>query len=163
MESQKQKRIQKRIDKVKIKKNEAIKNSIQGFKRPLAQYIGHKKAQRLSNRQENLEKKYKDAGEAKRRVYKYGVGGESLQNGKVRQVVKDNIIKKTVTRTPGAVEKEIERGNKYIEVDKYKNEGVKRRTVINMKKNQQYQDELKDSTFRNFPQQVYDNAMKNKI
>jgi hypothetical protein len=91
------------------------------------------------------------------------VGGESLQNGKVRQVVKDNIIKKTVTRTPGAVEKEIERGNKYIEVDKYKNEGVKRRTVINMKKNQQYQDELKDSTFRNFPQQVYDNAMKNKI
>jgi hypothetical protein len=163
MESQKQKRIQKRIDKVKIKKNEAIENNIQGFKRPLAQYIGHKKAQRLSNRQENLEKKYKDAGEAKRRVYKYGVGGENLQNGKVRQVVKDNIIKKTVTRKPGAVEKEIERGNKRIEVGKYKDEGVKTRTVINFNKNQQYQDDLKGSIFNRFPKQMFDNAMKNKI
>lgn len=180
MESQKQKRIQKRIDKVKIKKNEAIENNIQGFKRPLAQYIGHKKAQRLSNRQENLEKKYKDAGEAKRRVYKYGVGGENLQNGKVRQVVKDNIIKKTVTRTPGGVEKEIERGNKRIEVGKYKDEGVKTRTVTNMKKNKKYKEDfvaqndknikaaldfasnLKSSTFKNIPKQMFDNAMKNK-
>jgi hypothetical protein len=158
MESQKQKRIQKRIDKVKRKKNEAIENSIQGFKRRHA-----KKAQRLSNRQENLEKKYKDAGEAKRRIYKYGVGGESLQNGKVRQVVKDNIIKKTVTRKPGAVEKEIERGNKRIEVGKYKDEGVKTRTVINFNKNQQYQDDLKGSIFNRFPKQMFDNAMKNKI
>jgi len=72
-------------------------------------------------------------------------------------------IKKTVTKKPGAVEKEIERGNKRIEVDKYKDEGVKTRTVINMKKNEQYQNDLKGSTFKNFPQQVYDNAMKNKI
>lgn len=158
MKSQKQKRIQKRIDKVKRKKNEAVENNIQGFKRPHTQYIGHKKAQRLSNRQENLEKKYKEAGEAKRRVYKYGVGGENLQNGKVRQVVKDNIIKKTVTRTPGGVEKEIERGNKRIEVRKYKDEGIKSRTVTNMKKNEQYQNDLKNSTFNRFPKQMFDNA-----
>lgn len=92
-------------------------------------------------------------------------------NFKQRQVIRkyDDVndtggtVKKTVTRTPGAVEKEIERGNKYIEVDKYKNEGVKTRTVTNMKKNEQYQNDLKGSTFKNFPQQVYDNAMKNKI
>ena len=47
-------------------------------------------------------------------------------------------VKKTVTRTPGGVEKEIERGNKRIDVRKYKDEGVKTRTVTNMKKNKQY-------------------------
>lgn len=81
---------------------------------------------------------------------------------KSRQVSKNGVIKKTVTRTPGAVEKEIERGNKRIEVGKYKDEGVKSRTVTNMKKNEQYQNDLKGSAFNKFPQQVYDNAMKNK-
>ena len=49
-------------------------------------------------------------------------------------------VKKTVTRTPGGVEKEIERGNKRIDVRKYKDEGVKTRTVTNMKKNEQYKE-----------------------
>ncbi len=53
---------------------------------------------------------------------------------KTRQVIKDGVVKKTVTRTPGGVEKEIERGNKRIDVRKYKDEGVKTRTVTNMKK-----------------------------
>jgi hypothetical protein len=91
-----------------------------------------------------------------------------VNSGDGRNVTKtvkdlDGNIKKTVTKKPGAVEKEIERGNKRIEVGKYKDEGVKTRTVINMKKNEQYQNDLKGSTFKNFPQQVYDNAMKNKI
>jgi len=97
-------------------------------------------------------------------------------------------VKKTVTRTPGGVEKEIERGNKRIEVRKYKDEGVKSRTVTNMKKNNQYKENnakaitkaaitgalsglsgsadfmsnLKSSTFKNIPKQMFDNAMKNK-
>ncbi len=97
-------------------------------------------------------------------------------------------IKKTVTRTPGGVEKEIERGNKRIEVQKYKDEGVKNRTVINMKKNNQYKENnakaitkaatagmlsgmteaadfmsnLKSSTFKNMPKQVFDNANSSK-
>jgi hypothetical protein len=70
-------------------------------------------------------------------------------------------IKKTVTRTPYNVKKEIKRGGKDVEV--YKDEYGKSRTVINFNKNQQYQNDLKGSTFKNFPQQVYDNAMKNKI
>ncbi len=99
-------------------------------------------------------------------------------NYKSRQVTgKDGKVKKTVTRTPGGVEKEIERGNKRIEVGKYKDEGVKTRTVTNMKKNKQYKEnsnkalkqtidnfmsDLKGSTFKSMPKQMYDNAMKNK-
>ena len=82
---------------------------------------------------------------------------------KSRQVSKNGVIKKTVTRTPGAVEKEIERGNKRIEVGKYKDEGVKSRTVTNMKKNDQYKDDLKSSPFKNMHKAMFDNAMKNKI
>jgi len=112
------------------------------------------------------------------------------KNGvKTKQVIKDGVVKKTVTRTPGGVEKEIERGNKRIEVQKYKDEGVKNRTVINMKKNDQYKENnakaitkaaitgalsglsgsadfassLKSSPFKNMPKQMYDNAIKNKI
>lgn len=49
---------------------------------------------------------------------------------KSRQVTgKDGNIKKTVTRTNGGVEKEIERGKKRVVVGKYKNEGAKFRQV----------------------------------
>ena len=93
-----------------------------------------------------------------------------------------NIIK-TVTRMPGSVEKEIERGNKRIEVQKYKDEGIKNRTVIDMKKNDKYKDNiikagikgalsgagmntfqsaLKNSSFKNMPKQMYDNANSSK-
>ena len=86
------------------------------------------------------------------------------KNGvKTKQVIKDGVVKKTVTRTPGGVEKEIERGNKRIDVRKYKDEGVKSRTVTNMKKNDQYKDDLKSSPFKNMPKAIFDNAMKNKI
>ena len=94
-----------------------------------------------------------------------------------------NIIK-TVTRMPGSVEKEIERGNKRIEVQKYKDEGIKSRTVINMKKNDQYKkdnssdleqnpktgkmsikgtpvkDLVKNSAFRNLPSPMVEEAAK---
>ena len=70
---------------------------------------------------------------------------------KTRQVSKDGVVKKTVTRTPGGVEKEIERGNKRIEVQKYKDEGVKNRTVINM---------VKNSAFKNLPSSMVNEAMK---
>ena len=70
---------------------------------------------------------------------------------KTRQVIKDGVVKKTVTRTPGGVEKEIERGNKRIEVQKYKDEGVKNRTVINM---------VKNSAFRNLPSSMVEDAAK---
>jgi hypothetical protein len=84
-------------------------------------------------------------------------------NYKSRQVTgKDGKVKKTVTRTPGGVEKEIERGNKRIEVKKFKDEGVKTRTVINMKKNDKYKDDLKNSTFKNMPKQMFDNANSSK-
>lgn len=91
-------------------------------------------------------------------------------NFKQRQVIRkyDDVndtggtVKKTVTRTPGGVEKEIERGNKYIEVDKYKNEGVKSRTVTNMKKNNQYKDDLKSSPFKNMHKAMFDNANSSK-
>lgn len=79
-----------------------------------------------------------------------------------KSITKDGVVKKTVTGTPGGVEKEIERGNKRIEVKKYKDEGVKSRTVIDMKKNDQYKDDLKSSSFNRMPKQVYDNAIKNK-
>ena len=139
----------------------------------------------------------------KRKVVKTNKNGV-----KTKQVIKDGVIKKTVTRTPGGVEKEIERGNKRIEVQKYKDEGVKSRTVINMKKNNQYNKgrnklmidsktgkgyinktpvsdlqkkmieqskssnadllkesigkSIKNSTFKNIPKQMYDNANSSK-
>ena len=67
------------------------------------------------------------------------------------------------------MEKEIERGNKRIEVGKYKDEGVKTRTVTNMKKNKQYKEnsnkalkqtidnfmsDLKGSKFKSMPKQM---------
>jgi hypothetical protein len=97
---------------------------------------------------------------------------------KTRQVSKNGVVKKTVTRTKGGVEKEIERGNKRIEVQKYKNEGVKNRTVINMKKNNSsdlkqnpktgkmsikgtpVKDLVKNSVFRNLPSSMVKEAAK---
>lgn len=93
---------------------------------------------------------------------------------KTRQVIKDGTVKKTVTRTPGGVEKEIERGNKRIEVRKYKDEGVKNRTVINMKKAKQnavssmakslsesaIKGAISGSAFRNLPSSMVKEAMK---
>ena len=107
---------------------------------------------------------------------------------KDKQKFKDGVAKKTVHRTPGGVEKEIERGNKRIEVQKYKDEGVKSRTVINMKKNDQYKENnakaitkaaitgalsglsgsadfassLKSSPFKGIPKAMYDNANSSK-
>lgn len=91
-------------------------------------------------------------------------------NFKERQVIRkyDDVndtggtVKKTVTRTPGGVEKEIERGNKRIEVKKFKDEGVKSRTVINMKKNDKYKDDLKNSSFKGMPKPMYDIANSSK-
>ena len=64
---------------------------------------------------------------------------------------KDGTVRKTVTRTKGGVEKEIERGNKRIEVQKYKDEGVKNRTVIDM---------VKNSAFKNLPHSMVKEAAK---
>ncbi len=89
-------------------------------------------------------------------IYKQKNSGRGAWKDK--QKFKDGVAKKTVHRTPGGVEKEIERGNKRIEVQKYKDEGVKSRTVINMKKNDQYKNDLKNSTFKNMPKQMFDNA-----
>lgn len=88
----------------------------------------------------------KDMDYKKRKVVKTNKDGV-----KTRQVIKDGVVKKTVTRTPGGVEKEIERGNKRIEVQKYKDEGVKNRTVINM---------VKNSAFKNLPSSMVKEAMK---
>ncbi len=143
-----------------------------------------KKKQRLVQRASTM-----DGGEIKSVERRSGKRVETFKNKdtgyKSRQVIgKDGNVKKTVTRTPGGVEKEIERGNKYIEVDKYKNEGVKSRTVTNMKKNNQYKENnakaitkaattgmlsgiigaadfmsnLKGSPFKNVPKQMFDNA-----
>ena len=89
---------------------------------------------------------------------------------KTRQVSKDGVIKKTVTRTKDSVEKEIERGNKRIEVQKYKDEGVKNRTVINMKKAKQnafnklsesaIKGAIAGSAFRNLPSSMVKDAAK---
>tara|TARA_R110000796_G_scaffold113618_1_gene225374 strand:- start:5549 stop:5980 length:432 start_codon:yes stop_codon:yes gene_type:complete len=89
---------------------------------------------------------------------------------KTRQVIKDGVVKKTVTRTKGGVEKEIERGNKRIEVQKYKDEGVKNRTVINMKKAKQnafnklsesaLKGMISGSAFKNLPLSMVKDAAK---
>jgi hypothetical protein len=78
---------------------------------------------------------------------------------------KDGTVKKTVTRTKGGVEKEIERGKKRIDVRKYKDEGVKTRTVTNMKKNDQYKDKKKKSVQKFISDRKNDNLkdFKNMI
>lgn len=133
-ESQKQKRIVKRQEKANAMLNKAVSSG------------NLKKEERVIKKVKKLQSKYKDAGDAKRKVIKTNKDGV-----KTRQVIKDGVVKKTVTRTPGGVEKEIERGNKRIEVQKYKDEGVKNRTVINM---------VKNSAFRNLPSSMVEDAAK---
>lgn len=116
----------------------------QGYNSRLDESLGArngKKTQGLKDRRDESKGAEKGAGKRaysavstmdkskKRKVTKTNKDGV-----KTRQVSKNGVVKKTVTRTKGGVEKEIERGNKRIEVQKYKNEGVKNRTVTNMKK-----------------------------
>ncbi len=156
-ESQKQKRIVKRQEKANAMLNKAVSSG------------NLKKEERVIKKVKKLQSKYKDAGDAKRKVIKTNKDGV-----KTRQVSKNGIVKKTVTRTPGGVEKEIERGNKRIEVQKYKDEGVKSRTVINMKKAKQnavssmakslsesaIKGAISGSAFRNLPSSMVKEAMK---
>lgn len=156
-ESQKQKRIVKRQEKANAMLNKAVSSG------------NLKKEERVIKKVKKLQSKYKDAGDAKRKVIKTNKDGV-----KTRQVIKDGVVKKTVTRTPGGVEKEIERGNKRIEVQKYKDEGVKNRTVINMKKAKQnavgsmakslsesaIKGAISGSAFRNLPSSMVKEAMK---
>jgi len=116
----------------------------QGYNSRLDESLGArngKKTQSLKDRRDESKGAEKGAGKRaysavstmdkpkKRQVIRTNKDGV-----KTRQVLKNGVVKKTVTRTKGGVEKEIERGNKRIEVQKYKDEGVKNRTVINMKK-----------------------------
>ena len=117
-----------------------------------------KKTQSLKDRRDESKGAEKGAGKRayssvstmdnpkKRKVTKTNKDGV-----KTRQVSKNGVVKKTVTRTKGGVEKEIERGNKRIEVQKYKDEGEKNRTVIDM---------VKNSAFKNLPHSMVKEAAK---
>jgi hypothetical protein len=152
-ESQKQKRIVKRQEKANAMLNKAVSSG------------NLKKEERVIKKVKKLQSKYKDAGDAKRKVIKTNKDGV-----KTRQVIKDGVVKKTVTRTKGGVEKEIERGNKRIDVRKYKDEGVKTRTVTNMKKaaknaakslsGSAIKGAIAGSAFRNIPSSMVKEAMK---
>lgn len=156
-ESQKQKRIVKRQEKANAMLNKAISSG------------NLKKEERVIKKVKKLQTKYKDAGDAKRKVFKTNENGV-----KQRQVSKNEVVKKTVTRTKGSVEKEIERGNKRIDVRKYKDEGVKTRTVTNMKKaaknaaavtakslsESAIKGAISGSAFRNLPSSMVKEAMK---
>ncbi len=156
----------------------------QGYNSRLDESLGArngKKTQSLKDRRDESKGAEKGAGKRayssvstmdkpKRRVTRTNIKGEpkvikTNENGvKIKQKFrKDGTVKKTVTRTEGGVEKEIERGKKRIDVRKYKDEGVKTRTVTNMKKNDQYKSShadllkesigtlIKNSTFKNMP------------
>ena len=160
-ESQKQKRIVDRQEKANTMLNKAVSSG------------NLKKEERGIKKVKKLQTKYKDAGDAKRKVFKTNENGV-----KQRQVSKNGVVKKTVTRTKGGVEKEIERGNKRIDVRKYKDEGVKTRTVTNMKKNNSsdlkqnsntgkmsikgtpVKDLVKNSAFKNIPSSMVKDAAK---
>jgi len=156
-ESQKQKRIVNRQEKANTMLNKAVSSG------------NLKKEERGIKKVKKLQTKYKDAGDAKRKVFKTNENGV-----KQRQVSKNGVVKKTVTRTKGGVEKEIERGNKRIDVRKYKDEGVKTRTVTNMKKAMKnavgvaakslsesaIKGAISGSAFRNLPSSMVKEAMK---
>lgn len=132
----------------------------------------------MPNKRTVVKYKTKDGTKVKSVERRSGKRVETAKNKstgvKSRQVSKNGIVKKTVTRTPGGVEKEIERGNKRIEVQKYKDEGVKNRTVINMKKAKQnavssmakslsesaIKGAISGSAFRNIPSSMVKEAMK---
>ena len=152
-ESQKQKRIVDRQEKANTMLNKAVSSG------------NLKKEERGIKKVKKLQTKYKDAGDAKRKVFKTNENGV-----KQRQVSKNGVVKKTVTRTKGGVEKEIERGNKRIDVRKYKDEGVKTRTVTNMKKaaknaakslsESAIKGAISGSAFRNLPSSMVKEAAK---
>ena len=152
----------------------------QGYNSRLDESLGSrngKKTQGLKDRRDESKGAEKGAGNRaysavstmdkpkKRKVVKTDKDGV-----KTRQVSKNGVVKKTVTRTKGGVEKEIERGNKRIEVQKYKDEGVKNRTVINMKKAKQnafnklsesaIKGAIAGSAFRNLPSSMVKEAAK---
>ena len=133
----------------------------QGYNSRLDESLGSrngKKTQSLKDRRDESKGAEKGAGKRaysavstmdkskKRKVTKTNKDGV-----KTKQVSKNGVVKKTVTRTKGGVEKEIERVNKRIEVQKYKDEGVKNRTVIDM---------VKNSAFKNLPHSMVKEAAK---
>tara|TARA_B100001094_G_scaffold327479_1_gene385791 strand:- start:147 stop:728 length:582 start_codon:yes stop_codon:yes gene_type:complete len=153
----------------------------QGYNSRLDESLGArngKKTQSLKDRRDESKGANKGAGN---RAYS---SVSTMDKPKVKQKLRrDGTVKKTVTRTKGGVEKEIERGNKRIDVRKYKDEGVKTRTVTNMKKNDQYkkdnsglkqnpktgkfsikgtnvEDLIKNSTFKNMPHSMVKEAAK---
>ena len=116
----------------------------QGYNSRLDESLGArngKKTQSLKDRRDESKGAKKGAG---KRAYsavstmdkpkKRQVNRTNKDGVKTKQVLKDGVVKKTVTRTKGGVEKEIERGKKRIDVRKYKDEGVKTRTVRTPKK-----------------------------
>jgi len=152
----------------------------QGYNSRLDESLGArngKKTQSLKDRRDESKGAEKGAGKRaylavstmdkpkKRKVVKTNKDGV-----KTKQVSKNGVVKKTVTRTKGGVEKEIERGKKRIEVQKYKDEGVKNRTVINMKKavknaakslsESAIKGAISGSAFRNLPSSMVKEAMK---
>lgn len=156
----------------------------QGYNSRLDESLGArngKKTQGLKDRRDESKGAEKGAGKRaysavstmdkskKRKVTKTNKDGV-----KTRQVSKDGVVKKTVTRTKGGVEKEIERGNKRIDVRKYKDEGVKTRTVTNMKKAMKnavgvaakslsesaIKGAISGSAFKNLPSSMVKEAMK---
>lgn len=147
----------------------------QGYNSRLDESLGArngKKTQSLKDRRDESKGANKGAGnrayssvstmdKPKKRVTRTNIKGmpkvvKTNENGvKTKQKFrKDGTVKKTVTRTEGGVEKEIERGKKRIDVRKYKDEGVKTRTVTNMKKNKKYKDDKMMKDFKN----MIDNA-----
>jgi len=136
----------------------------QGYNSRLDESLGArngKKTQSLKDRRDESKGAKKGAGKRayssvstmdkpkKRQVIRTNKDGV-----KTKQVLKDGVVKKTVTRTKGGVEKEIERGKKRIDVRKYKDEGVKTRKVTDMKKNDQYKADQVMKDFKN----MIDNA-----
>lgn len=120
-ESQKQKRIVKRQENANTMLNKAVSSG------------NLKKEARAIENVKKLQTKYKDAGDAKRKVFKTNKDGV-----KERQVSKNGVVKKTVTRTKGGVEKEIERGNKRIDVRKYKEEDNFRQRKVKSDESEKY-------------------------
>tara|TARA_R100001510_G_scaffold57393_1_gene65304 strand:+ start:278 stop:838 length:561 start_codon:yes stop_codon:yes gene_type:complete len=135
----------------------------QGYNSRLDESLGArngKKTQSLKDRRDESKGANKGAGN---KAYS---SVSTMDKPKVKQKLRrDGTVKKTVTRTKGGVEKEIERGNKRIDVRKYKDEGVKTRTVTNMKKNDQYKkkvlDSIMDATRNSIEHMIKNSTFKN--
>lgn len=100
----------------------------QGYNSRLDESLGArngKKTQSLKDRRDESKGAKKGAG---KRAYS---SVSTMDKPKIKQKFrKDGTVRKTVTRTKGGVEKEIERGRKRIDVRKYKDEGVKSRSTV---------------------------------